>query len=47
MVLDENAIELSVSVGGELSVIELSVMKEDWERAILKKSKLWGRTFER
>jgi predicted Zn-dependent peptidase len=34
MVLDENAIKLSVSVGEELSVIELSVMKEDWEKGM-------------
>ena len=34
MVLDENAIELSVSVGEEQSIIELSVMKEDWDKGI-------------
>ncbi len=34
MVLDENAIKLSVSVSEELSVIKLSVMKEDWEKGI-------------
>ncbi len=34
MVLDENAIKLSVSVREELSVIKLSVMKEDWEKGI-------------
>jgi predicted Zn-dependent peptidase len=34
MVLDENAIKLSVSIGEELSVIELSVMKEDWEKGM-------------
>ena len=34
MVLDENAIDLSVSVGEEQSIIELSVMKEDWDKGI-------------
>jgi predicted Zn-dependent peptidase len=34
MVLDENAIKLSVLVREELSVINLSVMKEDWEKGI-------------
>jgi predicted Zn-dependent peptidase len=34
LVLDENAINLSVSVREELSVIKLSVLKEDWEKGI-------------
>jgi len=32
--LDENAIDLSVSVGEEMSLIHLSVMKEDWEKGL-------------
>ncbi|MCJ7596625.1 MAG: insulinase family protein, partial [Desulfobacterales bacterium] len=34
MVLDENAIDLSVSVNEEDATIKLSVMKEDWERGL-------------
>lgn len=34
LVLDENAIELSVSVREEESVIHLSVMKADWEQGL-------------
>ncbi|UCH22115.1 MAG: insulinase family protein [Deltaproteobacteria bacterium] len=34
LVLDENAIKLSVSVGEEDSTIHLSVMKEDWEKGL-------------
>jgi predicted Zn-dependent peptidase len=34
MTLDEEAIQLSVSVGGEASVIHLSVMKDDWEKGL-------------
>lgn len=34
MLLDENAIQLSVSVGEEESAVRLSVMKEDWERGL-------------
>jgi len=34
MVLDENAIRLSVSAGEEETVIRLSVLKEDWEKGI-------------
>ncbi len=34
-VLDENAIRISVSVGEEMSVIHLSVMREDWEKGLL------------
>jgi predicted Zn-dependent peptidase len=33
-VLDEHAVDLSFSVGEEATVIELSVMKEDWERGL-------------
>jgi len=33
-VLDENAIRVSVSVGEEVSVIHLSVIKEDWEKGL-------------
>ena len=32
--LDEDAIQLSVSVGGEESVIHLSVIKDDWEKGL-------------
>jgi len=34
MVLDENAIQLSTSVGEEETVIQLSVMKDDWEKGL-------------
>jgi zinc protease len=34
LVLDENAIQLSVSVGQEETVIRLSVMKDDWEKGL-------------
>jgi predicted Zn-dependent peptidase len=34
LILDENAIHLTVSVGEEASTIELSVMKDDWEKAL-------------
>ena len=34
MVLDENAIKLSISVGQEQSIIDLSAMKEDWDKGI-------------
>ena len=34
MVLDENAIQLSVSVGEEEAVIKLSVLKEDWDKGL-------------
>ena len=34
LVLDENAIQLSVSVHEEVSVIKLSVMKDDWEKGL-------------
>ncbi len=34
MVLDENAMDLSVSVGEEMSVIRLSVMKPDWDQGL-------------
>ncbi len=33
-VLDENAIQLSVSIGDEASEIHLSVMKSDWEKGL-------------
>ncbi len=32
--IDENAIQLSISVGEESSVINLSVIKEDWEKGL-------------
>jgi len=34
LVLDENAIKLSISVGDEETVIHLSTMKEDWEKGL-------------
>jgi predicted Zn-dependent peptidase len=34
LALDENAIQLSVSVGEEDSVIHLSVIKDDWEKGL-------------
>ncbi|MBW1800681.1 MAG: insulinase family protein [Deltaproteobacteria bacterium] len=34
MILDENAIRLSVAVGEEVSKIHLSVMKEDWNKGL-------------
>lgn len=34
LALDENAIQLSVSVGQEDSVIHLSVIKDDWEKGL-------------
>ena len=34
LILDENAIHLSFSVGKEETVIRLSVMKEDWEKGL-------------
>lgn len=34
MVLDENAIRLSVSIGEEASSIQLSVMKDDWKTGL-------------
>jgi zinc protease len=34
LVLDENAIQLSVSVHAEEAVVSLSVMKSDWERGL-------------
>ena len=35
LVLDESAIRVSVSVAQEVSVIHLSVMREDWEKGLL------------
>ncbi|MFH1350634.1 MAG: pitrilysin family protein [Pseudomonadota bacterium] len=34
MVLDENAIQLSVSFGAEVSSIRLSVIREDWDKGL-------------
>ncbi|MBW1997569.1 MAG: insulinase family protein [Deltaproteobacteria bacterium] len=34
VLLDEKAIDLSVSIGEEMSFINLSVMKEDWEKGL-------------
>ncbi len=34
MILDENAIHLSVAVGEESAVVSLSVMKEEWEKGL-------------
>ena len=34
MVLDENAIRLSVSVNEEDTVLRLSTIKEDWEKGL-------------
>ena len=34
MILDENAIHLSVSVGDEEATIRLSVLKEDWDKGL-------------
>ncbi len=34
MILDENAIRMSVSFGSEVAVINLSVMKDDWDRGL-------------
>ncbi|MFC1825386.1 M16 family metallopeptidase [Thermodesulfobacteriota bacterium] len=34
MILDENAIQLSVAVGEEMTVINLSVMKDDWDAGL-------------
>ena len=33
-VLDENAIEVSISVGEEESVVKLSILKDDWEKGL-------------
>jgi predicted Zn-dependent peptidase len=34
LVLDENAIQLSISVGEEAAAISLSVLKEDWDKGL-------------
>jgi len=34
LALDENAIQLSVSIGEEIAAVHLSVMKEDWEKGL-------------
>ncbi|MBW2138700.1 MAG: insulinase family protein [Deltaproteobacteria bacterium] len=34
VLLDESAMDLSVLIGEEISVIQLSVMKEDWEKGL-------------
>ena len=34
LILDENAVELSISIGEEASAIHLSVMREDWQTGL-------------